>query len=265
MRYLSSLRFLLLFAAFIAPAQAQELPSLCHDDTDNFPWLIKDGKGLNNVLVDMASRRSGVRFNQTAQPWKRCLYNIEQGKVAGGFAASYSDERAAYAAFPSTANGKPDPARRLKSDGYSLYRLKTGKARWDGDKFLDLTAPIGSILGYASTAELRQLGAPVIEYHEPPTLAMQHLLKGHVPLLALMTYEGDSQLADPKISALVEKVPSPFVPKPYYVVFNKTYYLANRKDVEAFWAALALARESSEFKKQLRQETDKIATKPSGH
>jgi polar amino acid transport system substrate-binding protein len=242
--------------------RATEPIALCYDDTDNFPWLVKDGQGLLNAVVNLAAAKSGVGVVQTPLPWKRCLFSIANGDVAGGFAASYSDERAAFAVYPLTADGRPDAARRIKSDGYSLYRLKGMTAHWNGSQFVDLTGRVGSQLGYASTAELKQHGATVVEFRDKPGVAMRHLLLRDIQMLALMTHDGDAQMNDPKIAALVEKVASPFIEKPYFVIFNKAFYAANKKTVEDFWSGLAAARESAEFQRQLADRLKLIPKMP---
>lgn len=254
--------FLLLNLLWSQSAPAQEATKLCYDDADNFPWLVKNGPGLSNKLIDLASTKSGVKVEQLPYPWKRCLHNIAIGLVAGGFSASYSDERAAFAVYPTTPDGKPDYARRIKSDGYSLYRLKGTAARWDGKQFVDLTGPIGSQLGYSSSAELRKHGVSVTESGDLPDKAMKHLIVGDLQLLALMTFEGDEQLGDPNVAARVEKVASPFVEKPYFVIFNKAFYAANKSLVESFWAGLAAARDSPEFNRLLKEQIKQIPVVP---
>jgi len=244
------------------PGHAEEPVRLCYDDADNYPWLYKNGQGLLNKLIDLAAQQGGVKVLQVALPWKRCLASIASGEVAGGFAASYSDEREAYADYPRTAEGKLDPTRRLKTDGYSLYRVKGTAAFWDGKAFVNLTGRIGSQLGYASAAELRKHGAPVYESGDSPETAMKHLMAGDLQLLALMTYEGDEQLSRPEVGRKVEKIPSPFSEKPYFVIFNKEYRRANRRTVEVFWAGLAVARESATFKTLLREQVGRIAPLP---
>ena len=251
---------ILLLAAL--PGQAQEAVKLCYDDANNYPWLDKNGQGLNNRLIDLAAQQSGVKVLQVALPWKRCLASIASGEMAGGFAASYSAEREAYADYPRTAEGKLDPARRMKTDGYSLYRAKGTIAFWDGKAFVNLTGRIGSQLGYASAAELRRHGATVYESGDSPETAMKHLIAGDIQLLALMTYEGDALLSRTELGVKVEKIPSPFIEKPYFVIFNRDYHQSNRRTVEAFWAGLAVARESAAFKAWLREQVGRIAPLP---
>ena len=157
---------------------------------------------------------------------------------------------------------KLDDKRRIKTDGYSLYRVKGAIAGWDGKQFVNLTGRIGSQLGYASAAELRKQGAMVYESNDNPETAMKHLVAGDIQLLALMTFQGDELLNNPEFAHKVEKIPSPFTEKPYFVMFNKDLYSANKKVVEAFWGGIAAARESAQFRKLLREETGRIAPAP---
>lgn len=258
-----SLRMCLLLVVLMSPlAQADDVFTVCHDDTDNFPWLAKGSQGIANKLVAMAAAKSGITIEQQPFPWKRCLYNVANGTVAGAFAASYNDERAGFAVYPTTADGRLDDSRRIKSDGYSLYRLKSSSAHWDGTQFVNLTGKIGSQLGYSSTAELKKYGVPVAEFGDLPEVSMKRLMAGEVQMLALMTYEGDEQMNDPKVAAAVEKIASPFVEKPYFVIINKTYYGAHKKQVDDFWAALGAARESAEYKKLFREHLRQVPAVP---
>lgn len=259
-------RWSLLLLAFSALlGHAQEPLRLCYDDADNFPWLVKNGQGLNNVLVDLAAQQSGLRVIQTPLPWRRCLASIANGEVAGGFAASYSEERESFADYPRTVDGKLDVSRRLKNDGYSLYRRKDTAAHWNGKQFVNLTGRIGSQLGYASTAELRKHSANVYESNDSPETAMRHLLAGDLELLALMTLIGDELLKNPEIARRVEKIPSPFVEKPYFVIFNKNFQRANPASVEAFWKGLGNARESAQYKGLFREQCNRGLPAAAGH
>jgi len=227
---------------------AQPVVKLCYEDADYLPWQVKNGHGLDNNLIEMAAAKSGVKVEMLALPWKRCLVDIGYGTQAGGFAASYNDERASYAAYPTTSDGKLDTSRRIRYDGYSLYRLKGAVAGWDGKQFTNLTGPVGAQLGYSVAADLRKNGANVDEGGVTAELQMRKLVAGRVQLLALLTLEGDDLLDNPEFAGRVEKVSPPFSEKPYFLIFNKDYYATNKKSVEDLWMGLATARESREFK-----------------
>lgn len=256
---MSSTKILLLGLVLLGPLLsppilAQSLVvKLCYEDAGNFPWLIKGGHGLVNKLLEMAGAKSGVKIEQRALPWKRCLSDIGYGTQDGGGAASYSDERASFAVYPTTADGTLDPSRRLKTDGYSLYRLKGTAADWDGKQLTKLSGPVGAQLGYAAGADLRKLGAVVDEAGVSAELNMKKLLVGRIQLLALLTLEGDELLERPEFAGKIEKLPRPLSEKPYFIIFNKDFYRHHKKEVNALWAGIAVVRESKEFS-SLRNE-----------
>lgn len=228
-------------------AQAQMVVKLCYEDATYFPWQIKDGHGLDNNLLEMASAKSGVKIEMLALPWKRCLSDIGYATQAGGFSASHNAERASYAAYP-MADGKPDVSRRTRYDSYTLYRLKGSKANWDGKQFTNLTGPVGVQLGYSVAADLRKFGAEVDEAGAVAEQQLRKLVLGRVQMVALLTFEGDSLLESTEFSSKVERVAPPFIEKPYFLIFNKEYYARNKKSIDELWTAMAQVRDSAEFK-----------------
>jgi polar amino acid transport system substrate-binding protein len=231
--------------------------SICYEDAENVPWNIAGGQGLNNRLVKLAAAQSGVAVDLQALPWKRCLADVAAGRVAGVLGASYTDERAAYAVYPTTASGELDATRRIRFDGYSFYRLKGSAPTWDGKSFSKLAGPIGVQLGYAIASDLKKMGVPVDESAGDARAHMAKLAQGQQSLIALLTYEGNALLMEPEFAGVVEAVQPAFSQKPYFVIFNKAYYHDNQKTVEALWAAMAVVRESPAFKQLVRDKLKK--------
>ena len=220
---------------------------LCHDDADSSPWLIKNGKGLNIVLMEEAARKAGVQININPLPWKRCLNAVEDKSMDGAIAASFKDERAVFAVYPMAA-GKLDIARRLHTDEYSLYQAKGGKLGWDGKQFSNLTGAIGAQRGYSIIDDLKKAGAKVDEGGAFPKDNMKKIVGGQVQAIALTTQEGDNLLTQPDFAGKAEKVATPLVQKHYFTIFGKDFYAKNQKSVDNLWAAMATIRESKEYK-----------------
>lgn len=231
-----------------------QVTQICYEDAENIPWNTADGQGLNNKLVLWAAAQSGMRVEMTALPWKRCLVDVAGGRMDGAVGASFTDERASFAVYPTTALGKPDPARRIRMDGYSLYRLKGNPADWDGRHFVHLSDPISAQLGYAIVGDLKAMGVAVEESSGDAAQHMRKLTQGHVPLVALLSYEGDALLQDPEFADRVERIQTAFSRKPYFVIFSKPYYDKNKKAVDDLWAAVAVVRESPAFKKLVKEK-----------
>jgi len=246
-------------ALFLAcqPAYAQTpVIKLCYEDTSYVPWLVKGGQGLDNKLLEMASAKSGVKIEMGALPWKRCLGDVANGDLTGVIAASFNEERAAFAVYPTTADGKLDTSRRIRFDSYSLYRLKGSTANWDGKQFSNLTGPVGAQLGYSVIADIKKLGVAVEEGGATPESQMSKLVEQRIQLAALLTPQGDVLLDHAKFSGKIEKIFTPLIEKPYFLIFGKDYYSNNKKTVEALWAGLAAARESREFKALMKKEME---------
>lgn len=247
----------LLLCGLAFGARSEVIFELCYEDVDNFPWHIKDGHGLSNLLVEMAAARAGIKLRQLALPWKRCLNSVERGEIAGAFGASFTDERAAYAVYPTAADGRLDVTRRLKTDGYTLFRRVGERADWDGRQFINLSGPVGAQIGYSVIADLKKFGVAIEEGPTAPEANMRKLLAGRIQLLALLTHQGDDLFDNPEFAGRVEKLQPAFTEKPYFVIFGKTFQQRNRSAVEAFWTGLGVARDSKEFRQAYREQTGK--------
>jgi polar amino acid transport system substrate-binding protein len=244
---MKNLIWLMFGLVFSLSGQAQTVIKLCYEDATYFPWQLKDGHGLDNNLLEMAAIRSGVKIEMQALPWKRCLADIGYGLMAGGFSASYNQERASFAAYP-MAQDKPDAKRRVRTDGYSLFRLVGSPVSWDGRQIQNLSGPVGAQLGYSVAADLRKLGADVEESPGVPELQLRKLLVKRVQLAALLTVEGDALLDDAEFAGKIEKLSTPLTEKPYFLIINRDYYEKNKKSVDDLWAAVATVRDSAEFR-----------------
>ena len=237
-----------LSALLMASVQAQaETIKLCHDDADSSPWLMKDAKGLNIVLMEAAAAKVGVKLEIQMFPWKRCLGAVEDGSIHGAIAASYKDERAKFAVYP-TKDGKPDADRRLHTEEYSLYRAKGGTVSWDGTKFSNLSGSIGAQRGYSIIDNLKKWEAKVDEGGALPKDNMKKIIGGQVQGVALTSQEGDILLNSPEFAGKIEKVATPLIQKPYFTIFGKDYYSKNQKTVDSLWSTMATIRESKDYK-----------------
>ena len=247
------LSYSIIFSALIISAGSNHAQNikLCHDDADSRPWLIKDGKGLNIVLIEAAASKVKTNLEIVALPWKRCLSAIEDKSIDGAIAASYKDERAKFAVYP-TSGDKPDENRRLHVEEYSLYRVKGSNVTWDGSKFSNLTGSIGAQRGYSIIDNLKKWEAKVDEGGANPKDNMKKLLGGQVQGVALTSEEGDQLSNSPDFSGKVEKVTPPLISKPYYVIFGKEFYSKNQTVIESIWSNIATIRESKDYKAKVQ-------------
>ena len=80
-------------------------------------------------------------------------------------------------------------------------------------------------------------------------------MEGHFQAAALLTPEGELMLKLPEFAAKVEKLPHPLSEKPYFLIFNKEFYSNNKQVADSLWAAIAVTRESPEFKALFKEKS----------
>ena len=228
-------------AGSVTHAQAQiATVSVCYDSTAVRPWVTKSGKPLFATL----EAHVGVKLNLVALPWRRCLRDVSNGNMAGAVGASYNEERARYAVYPTTSNGQVDATRILEASSYSLYRLKGAKVDWNGTAFIHLTTPVIVQGGYSVAADLSRLHVEVDQSAGSPESVLKMIIAGRSDLGAMVTEDGDQLLTLPAYSQKLEKIKLPLVAKPYFLIFGKRFYSENAVLVERLWSALVIVRDS---------------------
>lgn len=235
-------------------SHAAEAPQMqiCTGDDDAYPWQMNERPGLLMHLMQMVEQRVGGRFTITAKPWKRCLLELRSGDVHAAFKSSYSPERAAEGAVFPMLGDRPDAAKRMLMDSYSLFRLKGSHVEWDGRQ-LRADGVIGAQTGFSIVAQLRALGATVDDGTRLAPVSLQKLLAGRVVAVALQTQEGDTRLAqNPEFAARIERVQPVLTEKPYFLVYSRQFFAQHEDHARAIWDAIALARESAEFRQLVR-------------
>lgn len=246
---------LLLFGLWGAGAcRAAEAPlmQICTGDVDAYPWQMSDRPGLLMHLMQMVEQRVGGRFAITAKPWKRCLLELRSGDVHAAFKSSYSPERAAEGIVFPMLGDRPDAAKRMLMDSYSLFRLKGSPVEWDGRQ-LKADGVVGAQTGFSIVAQLRALGATVDDGTRLAPVSLQKLLAGRVVAVALQTQEGDTRLAqNPEFAARIERIQPVLTEKPYFLVYSRQFFAQHENHARAIWDAIAQVRESAEFRALVR-------------
>jgi len=231
-----------------AQAQNDAPLRLCSEDEDSYPWLLKDGRGLNYLMLSLMESRLRLRILVERQPWRRCLQSLRDNLVDGAFKASYSAERQAYAHYP-LRDGRLDESRRMLTDSYHLYRLKGSGVRWDGERLQTGGAPVGAQSGFSIGAQLQSLGVPVDDGTKVADAVMAKLVRERIAAAALQTNQGDYLLSrNAEWAARVERLEPPLVAKPYFLLLSRALVARDAQLAERIWDAVAEARESPQYR-----------------
>lgn len=236
------------------PAWADSKPeqiTFCYEDDRNYPWIMKDQPSYISIMTEMVEQRLGVKIKLAGKPWKRCLFEMQHNEVDGVVNASYMAEREAMGVYPG-APGKPDPAKRMLTTSYSLYRLRGGTLNWDGAKFSNLNGVVGAQTSFSIADHLRKAGVPVDDTSKKGEDLLRRVILGNFTAAAMPTENGDQLLAsDPDFRARIEKLPIPLVEKPYYLMLSKQFVGGFPDFANEVWNAIAAVRESAEFRRRV--------------
>lgn len=138
-------------ALIAASAAAAEPMRVCTVVWPPYTVLAEDGKsaaGAHTEIVKRVMASAGFEMSIESVSWERCLKDLAAGYYAAAYAASYRDERAAYATYPR----EPIDVVRY------VAVVRKGEARgWDSKRALSaLPWPIGTPKGWSVTEDLRQ-------------------------------------------------------------------------------------------------------------
>ncbi|MBI2306263.1 MAG: transporter substrate-binding domain-containing protein [Rhodocyclales bacterium] len=243
--------------AIVPAAAADTVLRVAYAETENPPRILGQGAvvpadrpGISIELLRMAADKAGVTLELVRVPWKRCLYLLENAYVDAIFHASYTEDRARYAVYP-TREGKLDTGRAIYLNRYALYLRKGSEIRWDGRSLANAGKPLGTLSGNAVAEDLKQLGVAVEE--APGVRAnMEKVRSGRIAAYVEIEGIGDDFLAGRRAEfAEIEKHPLPFQDKHYFVVLSKPFYQRNPTLSEAIFDAIRDVQATPAYRRML--------------
>lgn len=251
------LAWLMLLSGFVWAQDGAAL-RLCYEDSDSFPWVMRDGSGLNITLIQQTALRLKQPLHWVARPWRRCLAGLASGAYDGAFAASYQPERAKLGRYPEDAQGQVDGSRRLHHSQYALYFRRHHPVQWDGQKLV-VDGPVGSLSGFSIAAVLHRLGATVDESSRDSKALLSMLASQRFPAVAMQSIRADHILAqNTQLAGQLQKHPLALQENDYFLIFSHVFYQQNPQRAEAFWNELRTVRESSEYQAQAQSYLDSL-------
>jgi polar amino acid transport system substrate-binding protein len=232
-------------------AQTKTLVFVTQDKQD-FPWVMGDSSefqaakpGASVDLVQAIAAKLGIGIEVRRYPWARCLETeLKTGSADGAFLASYKPEREIFGLYPQK-DGKTDASRRVNTSTYSFYRLKSSTWNWDGKTVGKPGGAVGIPAGYSIGDDLKAMGFEVLTSANTES-NFRNLINGRLALVATLELDGDYLLEhQAAFKGKIEKVATPIVSKPYYIMLSRQFVERDPALAERIWAAAAELREKS--------------------
>jgi len=231
------------------PVEAAEAPvSLCFEDTTVYPWITGNATGLALLELSLVEKELNLKFEYQRLPWRRCLLEVQLGRVHAAIAASYSKERAVWGSYPTLADGSLNRELRMHTDSFHVYRRMDSPVRWQQQRFENLgSQPVGVQLGYSVGKNIEELGYPIKSARSSEDLARM-LEHGVLQVAVLQNFEAMRLLkASPSLRKLMVEDGPPVKVADQYLLFNTAFFEAKPALVKSIWAALEKARKSKTY------------------
>ncbi len=183
---------------------------------------------------------NGIKVKFKPTPWKRALLMLEKGKADGVMFASYKDDRAKYAVYP-TKDGELDANRRL-NDGksYYIYKNRNSTINWDGKKFTGVDGAVGAVTQFAVIDDLKKHDNIKIEIRSNKISLIRDVATGKISAYAGMIKDVDKVLKEhSQFAKRIVRESLPIRKKDYFLVWSKKTYGAKKVTMEKIWGGLA--------------------------
>lgn len=242
-----SYKIFTLISLFSLAAESKPKINFCHEDQDSYPWVLKNGTGINIEHLSLVAHKLNITINFMPMPWNRCLEEMKKGNVDGAFAASFKVERLEYGLYP-TKVGKIDDSKKLHTNQYSLYTLKgESQVNWDGKNISGLNV-VGSLSGYSINDFFLKRNIRIDDGTRLPISILEKLLSKRFIAVALQDNRADYIInSNPQFKNSIIKLSPPLEKKSYFLMFSKQFKESNSKLAENIWESIKEVRESNEF------------------
>lgn len=234
----------LLLACLWSSGAAAEVIRAAYEDKSLPPYYmggsseIPTAPGVSIEIMRETAKAAGIEIEFVRMPWVRCLKSLQRGDIDVIFNASFKEDRLDSGVYPMV-DGKPDPARRIATVAYALYRLKGAPVGWKGQAITGLDGPVGVPAGYSVVQDLNRMGVKTEEAADTIT-NFKKLASRRIPAVATLDVSGDALLNE---FPTIEKMMPPLVTKDYFVMVSHQLYDSKRALVDRLWTKLAEIRD----------------------
>ncbi|MDK2123708.1 substrate-binding periplasmic protein [Parachitinimonas caeni] len=221
---------------------------LVYSDVESELYQLGNGTQIANPpgaaieILNQAAKEAGVEIEYVRLPVKRSFDEMQQGKVDGGFMYSFKEERLPFGQYPMKA-GKPNPAYRMTTLTYSIYKLAGSAVNWDGKAFTGVgNGAVGFNSTYSVGSDLAKLNVRT-EEAKTTEQNFQKLQTGRIVAYAMQDHTADLFISEHKLTN-IEKIPAPLSSKEYYLMLSNQFVQKNPALAEKLWQKVGEVRDA---------------------
>ena len=215
---------------------------ICVSDSPFPPFSHPIQEAEGQRVVRQAVERQGGTVEFVSQPWRRCLFGVQQGAYAGLVGTAATLEYRSFLAFPRL-DGAIDTRRSLGATTLVVYRRVGSHGSWDGRDFQDMDGPVLYLSGRSALKHVFvKKHVESLDYARNSQQLALMLLNGRGSLAI------DHQLDVQRITRMAEFqgqfeiLPTPFGNADIYFAVGLDTYRQQRQLYEAIWSDIAVLR-----------------------
>jgi len=212
------------------------------ENKEVFPYFIGNGHeipknkpGTRIEAIQLLDEKvDQIKITYERLPWKRCLLELESGRV-DGLIASFKVERLKYGEYP-TKNRKLDESKYSHSLSYCAYSQSNAQYSWNGEKFSNAKGMVFAVpRGYSIIEALKKEGIQVNEVDGiDQAVSMFRLYR--VDGIAAPCLTADAEFERQKVDKeQFVKLSPPLVTKNYYLMLSKQFVTKHPKLSTKIW------------------------------
>lgn len=220
--------------------------TVCVFDEPFSAMTFPDGCGQSLELLRRASALQPVAIRRLVAPRSQCMDRLRNGEVDAMLAA-FTPGRAAFGAYPMT-GAQPDPARGVGELNFAVSRRRGSTVDWDGQRFTGLgRQPVGAQPDLLHMPMLRELDVVIDDSGSSVEQVFAKLAGNRVAAVVTERDEGAALIAR-KYRGQIDMLPVSFQKTPVYLMVNQAFYQRHQAQIEAYWHAIAQARNTQGFR-----------------
>lgn len=244
-----SLCLCLSFIILPALVSADSRPTVvCYENLDYVPFMLGEKKvpeqkpGILLELLDIAAPDVNIEYQR--KPWKRCIKQLQLGRVDALFAAIWLPERDSWGQFPplnKRTGVAADSRYRLWHVQYQIFVNRASGLNWDGKNFHGLKrGGISAPPGYVAKKKLKGMGVLAKGSHIPlegfKLVALDRLdgyvIEKHIGIQTV--FRMPRELQD-----RIFYLDTPLFDADWHIVFSHQYMKHHADKAQKIWEGLA--------------------------
>ena len=243
--------FIISFICLITSNIYSKTIKICYEDQDYSPYISDlryshKGRGILVDLVEMSVKSVGLDVEFIRRPWKRCLSMMKNGSVDAIFAALWTKEREAWAAFPKKKDNlkKLDESLSLWDSQYVVFKRVDSELSYSGGKFKNVISGIDAPPGYVAYKMLKDMKV-LSRSNNTPEKGLKLVRLKRIDGYVVERNIGNYIINKNKSNDVIDSIGEVFFEGHWFLPFSKKFYKKSPELSSKIWNMIAIMKKKN--------------------